>query len=180
MSQEATRLVTIVRVLDKRPDWQQVLKNCIVMNGPRSLAGTYHWEYPGPYGRHYTAIDLRDVRAKEAFVFNIERLGGCVMGYISRAMIRKYAAEESSKRGILPHRSKARHWQLKYFADHAVRQEEVEFCYRRLAAGCKGQGTIEGEKLAFTIIYLHAILLTEQNPELGNVVDVLRKAKEGR
>jgi hypothetical protein len=36
----------------------------------------------------------------------------------------------------------------------------------------------EGEKLAFSIPYLQLVLLTERNPELGTVVDILRKAKE--
>jgi hypothetical protein len=73
---------------------------------------------------------------------------------------------------------KASYWQLKYFAEQAVRYEEADFCYRRLAATCKGHAMYEGEKLAFSIPYLQLVLLTERNPELGTVVDILRKAKE--
>jgi hypothetical protein len=85
--------------------------------------------------------------------------------------------QESSKRGIPLRGMKASYWQLKYFAEQSVRREDVEFCYRRLAATCKGQPTYEGEKLAFLLLYLQLVLLTEQSPEVGTVVDILREAK---
>jgi hypothetical protein len=58
--------------------------------------------------------------------------------------------------------------------------EEMESCYGRLSAGCKDQWTIEGSKLAFLIPYLSLLCQQKQDPELGNIQDILRMTKEGK